>query len=283
MNTPVHVIVLNWNGWQDTIACLDSIKHTDYANLKVIVVDNASTNDSVARIRQAHPDVTIISSEANLGFAGGNNLGIKRAMQEGAEYIWLLNNDTIVEPSSLSAMLQVSQSEDRVGAVGSVLYYMDEPNKVQAWGGGKVYMWAGVARHIYRPIASHRINYITAASILVKRAALEEVGLLDENFFMYWEDVDFSLRLREKGWKLRVAGQSRVYHKEHASLGRHSSTQNKYNQLSNVIFLRKHARFPKLSISIGIIVRIARRILHGDWSRIRDILQAARQANALHF
>ena len=98
----VYVLVLNWNGWQDTVKCVYSLMSLTYKDYKVVVLDDASSNDSVTRIREAHPEVTLIETSANLGIAGGNNVGIRYALDQGAEYIWLLNNDTIVDPHSLS-------------------------------------------------------------------------------------------------------------------------------------------------------------------------------------
>ncbi|MCX7596938.1 MAG: glycosyltransferase family 2 protein, partial [Fischerella sp.] len=134
----VFVILLNWNGWQDTVKCIVSLKGLSYPNYEIVVLDNASTNDSVEQIRAAHPDVTLIETGANLGFAGGNNVGIRYALEHGAEYIWLLNNDTIVDANALSAMVTKAESDPKIGLVGSVLYYMNNPGSVQAWGGGTV-------------------------------------------------------------------------------------------------------------------------------------------------
>jgi len=279
MDPHVSIIILNWNGWQDTIACIDSVKTLTYRRFSITVVDNHSTDDSIDRIRNAHPDILPIDSGANLGFAGGNNIGIRKALEDGAEYMWLLNNDTLVEPHSLSEMVEVAQSDASIGAVGSVLYYMDQPNIVQAWGGGRLYMWGGVARHIRTPKSTSKINYISAASILLRRQALEEVGLLDERFFMYWEDADLSFRLRKAGWKLAVASNSYVLHKENATLGRRSAAQNTYNQRSSIIFYRKHSPIPIIPITVGLLARITKRILQRDWQRAKDLILSFRQAS----
>ncbi|MDW8091366.1 MAG: glycosyltransferase family 2 protein, partial [Meiothermus sp.] len=115
----VYVIVLNWNGWKDTIECLSSLRHSDYPNYEIVVVDNNSEDDSVVRIREAHPQVPIIQAEDNLGFAGGNNLGIRYALSKGAEFVWLLNNDTKVMKNTLSSMVELAMRNPDVGVVGS--------------------------------------------------------------------------------------------------------------------------------------------------------------------
>ncbi|MDD5760409.1 MAG: glycosyltransferase family 2 protein, partial [Desulfobulbaceae bacterium] len=178
----VYIILLNWNGWRDTIACLDSLGNLTYPDFKVIVVDNGSTDESVASIRNAHPAVTLLAAGGNLGFSGGNNVGIRYALESGAEFVWVLNNDTVVTNNALSAMVDMAISDAKIGAVGSVLYFMDAPTVVQAWGGGCVSLWSGISRHRSSP---GQLNYITGASILLSMAALNQIGLLDDGFFMY--------------------------------------------------------------------------------------------------
>ena len=261
----VVVILLNWHGWRDTIACLESLASIDYANYRVLVVDNDSTDDSVARIRAAHPGVPILETGRNLGFSGGCNVGIRRAVEEGADYVWLLNNDTTVDPQALTDMVAVAEADLGVGAVGSVLYYLDSPKDIQAWGGGRVCFWSGRTRHHLGPVPSARLHYLTAASILLRRRALEEVGLLDENtFFMYWEDTDFSFRLRKAGWRLAVADQSIVLHREHAATGKGSPLLDYYFNESAVRFFRRYASIPAWPISIGVLGRLAKRVLRGN-------------------
>lgn len=261
----VYIILLNWHGWRDTIACLDSLARLDYQNYHVLVVDNGSTDDSVARIRAAHPEVPIIETGRNLGFSGGCNVGIRRAVDEGADYVWLLNNDTTVDPQALSAMVAVAEVDPRVGAVGSVLYYLDSPKDIQAWGGGRVCFWSGRTRHHLGPVPSASLHYLTAASILIRRSAMEEVGLLDEStFFMYWEDTDFSFRLRKAGWRLAIADQSIVLHREHAATGKGSPLLDYYFNESAVRFFRRYAPIAAWPIAIGVLGRLVKRVLRGN-------------------
>ncbi|MEM3795628.1 MAG: glycosyltransferase family 2 protein, partial [Thermoprotei archaeon] len=236
----VYIILLNWNGWQDTIACLNSLASLEYTNCRVLVVDNGSMDDSVTRIRVAHPEVPIIETGRNLGFSGGCNVGIRRALEEGADYIWLLNNDTTVDPKALAAMVKVAETDPGVGEVGSVLYYFDSPNDIQAWGGGRVSFWTGRSPHYFSHVPNTKLQYLTAASVLIRRRTLEEVGLLDEKtFFMYWEDTDFSFRLLKVGWRLAIANQSIIFHKEHASIGNGNPLLNYYFNKSAVRLFRR--------------------------------------------
>ncbi|WP_276957944.1 glycosyltransferase family 2 protein [Allomeiothermus silvanus] len=263
-----YIIVLNWNGWRDTLACLAALEALNYPNYEVVVVDNGSTDGSAEEIRKAKPQVNLLETRQNLGFAGGNNIGIRYALEQGAEYIWLLNNDTVVDPDALTAMVELAEKDCRIGVVGSVLYYMEQPTKVQAWGGGRVNLLTGRSRHLLAPGEPH---YITGASMLLRREALEQVGLLDEGFFMYWEDADLSFRLRQKGWMVAVAPESKVLHKESASAKKGSPRQDILYNASAVRFFRRHAQLPSLPITLGIGGRMLKRLLLGDWERVRSV------------
>lgn len=267
----VYTIVLNWNGWRDTIDCLRSLGQLDYPNYRILVVDNASTNDSVQQIKSAFPNIELIETDTNLGFAGGNNIGIRYAISRSAKYIWLLNNDTIVMPDTLTKLVDIARFDQRVGMVGTVLYYADQPKKVQAWGGGRVNLWTGRTHHILSSNSASSLNYLTAASVLVPTSALAEVGLLDEKFFMYWEDVDWSLRFARAGWKLAVADSTYVLHKESASAGKRSLRQDHMYNRSYVYFLRKHAPVPMIPLMVGLASRLLTRIMRGEWDRARAV------------
>lgn len=263
MKPRVYVLLLNWNGWRDTLECLASLQHLEYDNFSVVVLDNGSTDDSVKRIQEAFPSVILIENGQNRGFAAGNNVGIQYALERGGDYIWLLNNDTIVDPNALSALVEMAESNPRLGAVGSVLYYLEEPGRVQAWGGGWVSLVFGTAMHFTSPVSRERIGYLTGASILIRRAALEHVGYLDEGFFMYWEDVDYCFRLRKAGWQLAVAGESRVLHKESSSVSGRSPARDLLAGISAVRFFRRHAPVPILPLVLGAGVRVTKRLLAG--------------------
>lgn len=255
----VSIVLVNWNRPTDTIACLDSLRSLTYRNFYTIVVDNDSSDDSVQRIAAAHPEAQLLRSASNIGFSGGCNIGIRQGLETGADHIWLLNNDTKVEPDALTEMVDVAESDVRIGAVGSILYYMDRPEQIQAWGGGTINLWTGRSRHRRR---AGDLDYITGASMLLRKEALNSVGLLDDGFFLYWEDTDLCFRIRAAGWRLAVAERSHVFHKESASSGRGSSQQNRYFNTSALRFHRKHAMLPFFPILLGIYLpRLSRRRL----------------------
>jgi GT2 family glycosyltransferase len=128
-------VVVNWNGWRDTCECLKSLEEQTYHNLSIIMVDNGSNDDSVARLKAICSRVMIVETKMNLGYAAGNNVGIRLALEAGADYVWLLNNDTIAPPDTIAKLVSKMLSIGS-GAVGSVLYYLDDPTCVQAWGAG---------------------------------------------------------------------------------------------------------------------------------------------------
>lgn len=272
----VSCIVLNWNGWKNTVECLNALKECTYPRLTVIVVDNGSTDDSVARIRAAFPDIMLLESGKNLGFAGGNNIGIRCALTHGADSVWLLNNDTKPTPDALSALVAKTESDRQIGAVASVCYYSDAPETVQVWAGARINLWIGYARNTTTPHEDDWFDALYGASLLIVRAALEDAGLLDEGFFFYLEETEFCLRLRKKGWRLAAAPDSRVLHMFSASLGNNMLIRDRYFTASGLRILRLHSHVPYLAMPFFVIMRFARRLLGLDLSRCLSVWAGAR-------
>ncbi len=271
MPPEVTIVVLNWNGWSDTLECLASLERLHYSNHRVIVVDNGSTDDSVFHIRRRFPDVELLETRRNLGFSAGCNVGIARALEHGADFVWLLNNDTTVDPQALTGLVRTAMSDRRTGATGSAIYSARRRRHLDAWGGGRVNFWLGRSRHAVRPVPDGAIHFLTGASILISRPVLERVGLLDEGFFMYWEDADYCYRLRRAGYKLAVAGESRIWHKGSASVGKASPQMDTYFNASAARFFRRHSRVPQFSLWTGVLLRLMKRILAGKWDHARAV------------
>ena len=268
----VSCVVLNWNGWADTIECLDALGECSYPNLTVIVVDNGSTDDSVARIESVYPDIPLLKSERNLGFSGGNNVGIRYALDIGADYIWLLNNDARPAPDALSALAAKALSDGGIGAVASICYYADAPSTVQAWGGSRVNLWIGYGRLCTEPHEDNWFHSLNGTSMLIPRAAIEDVGLLDEGFFLYWEDTEFCLRLRKNGWRIAAAPGSRVLHKVSASTGGNKIVLDRHQTASGLRLLRLHSPAPFLASFMFLAIRFARRIARLQFSHCRSVI-----------
>jgi GT2 family glycosyltransferase len=269
----VDVVVLNWNGWRDTLTCLTSLSLQDYPNFKVLVVDNGSTDDSVQQIIRAMPSVELLQTGANLGFGGGCNVGIRHALSRNADYVWLINSDATAHPQALTALVRVANKNLGIASVGSVLYEVDVPDKVQLWGGGRVQLWSGKSRHQLLPGA---LDFISGASLLLRSSALESVGLFDQtSYFMYWEDTDIAFRLRNNGWQLSVATDSKVWHKESASLGKKSPLLDEYFTKSAIRFFRRHAPIPLIPIILMLARMLTKRILMGELGRAMAVVRGA--------
>lgn len=267
------VVLLNYNGCRDTLHCLASLKSLAYQNHELVVVDNGSTDGLEDMVREVYPNITVLQTGTNLGFAGGNNVGIRYALDRGADYVWVLNNDTIVDSGALGAMVETAERDPRLGAVGSVIFHLNEPERVQAWGGGRVDLRWGISRYSKGSDPADSPHYITGASLLIKKEALREVGLLDEDFFMYWEDADFGFRLRKAGWSLATASDSHVWHKEFASTEGSSATMDTYWNASAIRFFRKHASVFLVPVIIGTGGRILKRVARTDWERVCAVLR----------
>ena len=218
------IVIVNWNGWQDTLACIQSCKAQEYPDFRIIVVDNGSADDSLGRIRDAFPEVRLIGTGANLGFAGGNNVGIRVALDEGAAYVWLLNNDTVIEPGALAALVEACAADPLVGAAGSKITYYDRQDVL--WYAGGEITKEGHTRHrgldepdrgLYD--VTEETDFITGCSLLVTAEAFEQVGLMNEQYFLYWEETELDWRMRAAGFKLMYVPQSVVRHKVAGSLG----------------------------------------------------------------
>lgn len=274
---PVAVIVLNWNRCADTLACVESLSKLRYPSARLWVVDNGSTDDSVARLRAGFPSVRIIENGRNLGFAGGNNAGIRLALAEGLAYVWLLNNDTLVDPDALSELMATMRADERLAAVQSMLYYMDQPQRVQACG-GRVDLWTGMHAHFRTPREDGRYDYLVAASLLLRSEAIQQVGSLDDGYFLTWEDTDLGLRLRKAGWGLTVARRARVWHRVTASLPRGTALLDEHYFFSTVRFLRRHAPLPILPIALRLTAAVLLRLALLRWDRASAVLRGARGA-----
>lgn len=214
----VAAVVLNWNGWRDTVACLESLRNLNEVP-RVVVVDNGSTDGSQDRIRAEAPWTQLVQLPSNRGFSGGMNAGISAALTENpvVDYVWVLNNDTLAEPSTLSRMVALGDSDSRIGIVGSRLVDADGSGRIQALGGGAVNPWLGTTSTYVRP-QSKACEHMVGASLLLRRSLLREIGGFDERYFFYLEDTDLSLRARRAGWRLVVAEDATVIHRRGASI-----------------------------------------------------------------
>lgn len=232
----VSVIVVNWNGKHLLPDCLDSLSRQTFADFEVVLVDNGSADGSVEFVAVKYPDVRIIALSENLGFCGGNNAGIRATR---SEYVVLLNNDTEVEPDWLAELWAYMVAHPGTAASDSKVLYFDRRNIL--WGAGAEYSAAGTAACRGQGLPDgpdfmfpREVFGAVACSAIYRRAALEDVGLLDEDFFAGYEDVDWSFRARLRGYSIANVPSSRVYHKVSATHV-HNSERFVYHGQRNVV------------------------------------------------
>jgi GT2 family glycosyltransferase len=270
----VCCVVVNWNGWGDTLDCLASLREQEYGNLQIVVVDNGSTDDSVERIRSSFPEARLIETGKNLGFPSGCNVGLRVALAGSAEFVWLLNNDTICPADTLRKLVRRAMASSEAGLVGTVLLYADDPTKVQAWGGGRIRPWIGYTTHFHEPTEFGKNCYTTFASALARRAMLEEVGLLYEGFFMYCDDSDLCLRMQKTRWKIVMAEDTAVLHKEGASTtAGEKPFMTKVVTVSNLRLIRRSSKLAFLGMPAYVLLRLGNRIIRREWKGLRAVWQ----------
>lgn len=243
----VCIVLVNWNGWRDTAACLESCARLSYECHVVIVVDNGSTDDSVVQLRQHYPDLHLIETGANLGFAAANNVGMHTALAMGADYVWLLNNDTVVDPDALSALMDVMREDPSVGIAGSKIYYLDRPDTLW-FAGGRLSLLSGWPLHRGTDEVDKGqfeetvdVDFATGCSLLARAAAVASLGPMVENYFLYWEDVDWCGRARHGGWRVVYVPESRIWHKVGGSAAsRNQRLQWRYQGRNRLLFYWRH-------------------------------------------
>ena len=254
----IAVIILNYNGKSDTLACLESLQTVvgDGYTTETIVVDNASSDDSVARIREQFPEVTLLTNQQNLGFSEGNNVGIRHAFKTQADYILLLNNDTTVDGYFFREILEAEKTIGKSVVMGPKIYFSpgrefhkdryktEEQGNVIWYAGGKI-DWDNV-------IASHRgvdevdrgqynelgkTQFVSGCALFAPRVIFETVGLFDMKLYLYYEDVDFCKRAQKKGYDLYYVPAAKLWHKNAASSGGSGSELQVYYQTRNRLLI----------------------------------------------
>ena len=271
----VYIILVNWNGWKDSIDCIESLKKIDYKNYKIIIVDNGSLDGSYEILKEKFPILTIIKSDENLGFAGGNNLGIEYALKEGADFVYLLNNDTIVDKDVVSELIKAADEYPVAGVFGSKIYYYSEPNRIWCIGGiidfdladapqiGSMQIDNGQYEKI------QEVGYVSGCSMLLRKEVIEEIGLMDDKFFLYWEETDWQFRIRQKGWQIIYVPKSKLWHKISASAGVNSKLSTYYMYRNAYYFFDKNSKgLLKLKTKIALLKRFINSLVY--WLKTKN-------------
>ncbi|MGB8273753.1 MAG: glycosyltransferase family 2 protein [Alphaproteobacteria bacterium] len=326
MQPVVYILILNWNGWGDTLECLESVFRLDYPNFRVIVCDNASSDESLSHIKAwaegrldvakerggllrdlSYPPVAkpipyveydrataeaggrtadgdarlvLIRTGANLGYGAGNNVGLRYALARGDfQYVWLLNNDTVVKAGALGAMVEQCRRVPAAGMCGSVIYLFDEPDKISCVGGGSLQGWLKATRSLTDFAAANESFasadgsrapvYVTGASLLVRSDVLRDIGLVPGGYFLYFEDTEWAILALRKGYALTYAPDSVVYHRVSASSGGGGTPLLDYYYARNrLLFAARMFPLTLPAVAAVLARNILVRLVRGEWRRL---------------
>jgi hypothetical protein len=288
----VAVIIVNWNGLEDTLNCLSSlgkIRHKGI-NIEIIVVDNGSRDGSAAEIRRIYPDVTLIEKRDNLGFSGGSNAGIRKAIADKADYFWLLNNDTSVDPDALEQLVSVFRDPEN-GIAGSKIYFAAgheyHHDRYSSGDLGKVIWYAGGMIDWKNMYASHRgvdlvdsgqydlsveTDFITGCSMMIRKEIIHKIGLFDNGLYLYLEDVDYCLRAKAAGFRLIYVPRSVIWHLNAGSSSGPGNPLQEYYQTRNRLVLG--FRYAPLRTKFALLREAARQIMASDRVRKKAVIDA---------
>lgn len=289
----VAIIVLNWNNAPDTIRCLRSLKQLTYERYQIIIVDNGSTDDSIFALGAAYPDMAILETGQNLGYAEGNNVGIRHALKQEPDYVCVLNNDTILAPDCLQALVDEAESSPEIGMVGPKGYFFEPSDMVYSAGG--LIDWKK-GQNIHRGMWQREselgslysdepvdVDFVDGCCILVKRQLIERIGLLDPRYYLNFEDADWCVRACQAGFRVRYTPGAVLWHKLSASLGMASPRKTYYMTRNALLFFWTHLEGWRRWQAIACIVK--RNIGHiAAWSlkpEYRKTARAKRDANIL--
>ena len=235
----VFIIVLNFNGKYTLPACLSSVFKSDYSNFEVVVVDNNSKDSSFEQAKSQFSRAHLIQNSANTGFGAGNNIGIRYALEKFADYVFILNNDTLIKRDTVSKLVNLASSNNSIGIVSPLIF-----NKKSVWfAGGKIDWLQMRALHIFKPQSKNPYlsQYLSGCAMLVKKEVFKKIGLFDERFFLYYEDTDLSFRAAKAGFELLVDPSTYIQHLEQSSYN--NPKKNYWLVLSGLIFFRTHSSF----------------------------------------
>jgi GT2 family glycosyltransferase len=275
-------VVLSWNGREETLACLHSLAEASYEPLDVIVVDNASADGSADAVAAEFPELELVRSERNLGYAGGMNLGAERALARGAEHVLLLNNDTVVAADALGALVEEAASRPSAAGLCPVVYFTDPPDSIW-YAGARFDPRSGYqGKHLREvPPGVKATERACGAALLVPAGTIAELGLFDEGLFAYAEDADWSLRAREAGRELLVVPAARVWHHVSSATGGEGSAGALYYSVRNVLAVcERHAPLGRVGTwrrrAVVVGAHTAMALRHPSLERLRAIREGYR-------
>jgi GT2 family glycosyltransferase len=280
MSPSVYIIILSYNGSRWLEACLASILATEYPNFKIILVDNASNDNSLELVRRQYPQVTVIVNNHNYGFSEGNNIGVRHALSSGADYVVLLNQDTRVRPQWLGELISVGESDERIGILGAVQLRYDNDD-FNSWTMSAMREHLGELKNPTRPLTRSWIpvEWVEGSCFAIKREVLEKIGLLDPIYFAFYEEIDFCRRASYHGFSVALVPRSRIHHyrggswQEDRKLERERNYRcNRSQFIYNLTDPRKSLPGNLLAYLITLRTKSKELLVDFDWVRARDLL-----------
>ncbi len=242
----ISIVTINYNNTDDTCDFLESVLCLDYDNLEVIVVDNASKENPSEKLKAVYPAINIILSEKNLGFAGGNNLGVKQAK---GDYLFFVNNDTVMMPDIMEGLIEVFDKYADAGVACPKFHYYDSPGTIEFAGYNKVNNFSGRNSMVGCKKKDHgqyeeikATHYAHGGGMMVSKKVIEEVGPMPEIYFLYYEEFDWCEQIKNKGFKIYYQPKSLIYHKESMSVGKKSTLKTFYLNRNRILFMRRNVK-----------------------------------------
>ncbi len=237
----VSIIVLTWNEKRHVLECLDSLRRLEYPNLEIIVVDNGSTDGTQKIIKEKFPELKLIQNKENLGFAEGNNIGARHAT---GDYLLFLNNDTVVDENMINELVKVAESDDKIAILGPKIYFYDRRNVIW-FAGGKLKTY-GTTHYGFneKDVGQHDkirdVDFVTGCALMIRKSMAKKIGLFDPFFFIYYEDLDLSLRAREAGYRVIYAPKAVMWHKCHVTMDKMSERGRFLGERNILLVAEKH-------------------------------------------
>jgi GT2 family glycosyltransferase len=248
-NTSVFTIILNWNQFQMTLECLESLRLSDYPNNTILLVDNGSKDGSCVEIPVHFPEVIMLCQPENLGFCEGNNVGIRYAIQQGADYILLLNNDTVIASDMIRKLVDACEADSANGMAGPTMFYHEQPERIAAAGSRVDYRSArfwhlrdGEENTSFNSAEVEEVDFIISCGVLVRRETIEKIGLLDNRYFINGDDIDWGLRAKAAGYQVLYVPEAKMWHKISATMGQFSPATVYYMTRNSFLLFSTHSK-----------------------------------------
>ncbi|WP_234119295.1 glycosyltransferase family 2 protein [Clostridium hydrogenum] len=269
MNNPkVFIIILNFNSFEDTKECLISLEDISYNNYEIVVVDNSNSEEDYKKLKSKFSKHNIIRTDQNLGYANGNNIGIKFALEHGAEYICILNADVVVEKDFLKIIVDKLKNDKAIGIAGPCICEYNKRELVQC-AGANISLYTGLTKRLYRGYKYEEIekenklvDFLGGACFVCRREVFEKIGLIPEIYFLFFEETEFCIKAKKAGYKLTCVTNSKIYHKGSSTISRFSGLSYYFLNRNRVVFIKRNSNlFQKIIFSMYIFIEAIGRII----------------------